>query len=194
MFGTGSLTFLSLALFAFFVCVFLTRCISSNTPTLSQLFHNPLVPPRLPSLWIFFFFCTQMSAQASVPVRWQQQGMNEEMDGGMEWPRRKQRVRDRELKGARMENAGKPSGGQSEWSPHSSPPFVCPGLCSFLSIVHLLPFFPLSLQSFLWALLDLLGCLWLLILITCSTEGLCGCVWQCVCASVWLWLVVMRVT
>lgn len=35
---------------AFFVCVFLTRCISSNTPTLSQLFHNPLVPPCLPSL------------------------------------------------------------------------------------------------------------------------------------------------
>lgn len=192
MFGTGSLTFLSLALL-------LSLCVSfSLAAFLPILLLSPNSFTILLSLPAFprfeFFFCTQMSAQASVPVRWQQQGMNEEMDGGMEWPRRKQRVRDRELKGARMENAGKPSGGQSEWSPHSSPPFVCPGLCSFLSIVHLLPFFPLSLQSFLWALLDLLGCLWHLILITCNTEGLCGRVWQCVCASVWLWLVVMRVT
>lgn len=51
------------------------------------------------------------------------------------------RVRDR---GARMENAGKPSGGRSEWSPLPSPLFCMSQ--SFSVFVFLLNFLPPSLS------------------------------------------------
>lgn len=73
-----------------------------------------------------------------------------------------------------MEDAGKPSGGRLERSPHPLPPFVRPAPVWFC-------LFPVSfsgLTLFLglpFNLADLLGCSWRLILITCRTEGLSGC-------------------
>lgn len=74
-----------------------------------------------------------------------------------------------------MENAGKPSGGRLEWSPllFLFVPVLCASVffffCFFLFLSHFVLGHPFQL-------VHLLGCSRYLILISCSIEGLSGCV------------------